>query len=89
MFIIYFENRMVITYLLIGMAEAGLLAYHWFRPGMTDKEYCMMVKSCILNVFFWPVLTTFSVFSLIEWIYCKITFRIRAWRARRKEKQDA
>ena len=56
---------------------------------MTDKEYWMMVKSCILNVFFWPVLTTFSVFSLIEWIYCKITFRIRAWRARRKEKQDA
>ena len=46
MFIIYFENRMVITYLLIGMAEAGLLAYHWFRPGMTDKEYWMMVKSC-------------------------------------------
>ena len=43
MFIIYFENRMVITYLLIGMAEAGLLAYHWFRPGMTDKEYWMMV----------------------------------------------
>ncbi len=89
MFIIYFENHMVVTYLLIGMIEAGILAYSWFHPGMTAEEYWMMVKSCILNVFFWPVITTFSVFSLIEWVYCKISFRVRAWRAERKEDQDA
>ena len=89
MYIIYFENHMVVTYLLIGMIEAGILAYHWFHPGMTEPEYRMMVKSCILNVFFWPVITIFSVLSLIEWIYCKISFRVRAWKAGRKENQDA
>lgn len=89
MFAIYFENHVVTTYLLIGMIEAGTLAYHWFHPGMTEPEYWMMVKSCILNVFFWPVITTFAVFSLIEWIYCKISLRFRAWKAERKENQDA
>lgn len=73
-------------YLLIGMITAGILACHWFRPGMADAEYWKMMKTCIIDVFFWPAITAFVAISLIEWVHYKILFKLRD---KRKDGENA